>query len=115
MILTVAQLALLGAIRHTHALAMHLQVLDFEAILALCKYFGVLLVLLRGFQDEVWSYLDNEQVSVLIFIPMLGGFPPTDHLVDGVVDEGLQAVTPDGDLSCGILIILEMAKLVGCS
>jgi len=46
---------------------------------------------------------------------MLGRFPPADHLVDGVVDEGLQTVTPDGDLACGILIILEMAKLVGGS
>jgi hypothetical protein len=60
MILTVALLALLAAIRDTHALAMNLQVLDFEAILTLCKYFGVLIVLLSGFQDEVWSYLDNE-------------------------------------------------------
>jgi hypothetical protein len=115
MILTVAQLALLGAIRHTHALAMNLQVLDFEAILTLCKYFGVLIVLLRGFQDEVRSYLDYEQVPILIFVPMLGGFPPADHLVDGVVDEGLQTVPSDGNLSCGILIILEMAKLVGRS
>lgn len=61
------------------------------------------------------SYLDDEQVSIIIFIPMLGRFPPADHLVDGVVDEGLQTVTPDGDLACGILIILEMAKLVGGS
>lgn len=82
MILTVTQLALLGAIRHAHALAMNLQVLDFEAILTLCKYFRVLLVLLLGFQDEVRSYLDNEEVSILIFIPMLRRFPPADHLVD---------------------------------
>ena len=61
------------------------------------------------------SYLDDEQVPVLIFIPVLRGFPPADHLVYGVVDEGLQTVSPDWDLSCGVLIILEMAKLVGGS
>jgi hypothetical protein len=63
----------------------------------------------------VRSYLDDEQVPILIFIPMLGGFPPADHLVYGVVDEGLQAVSPDGNFACGILIVLEMAKLVGSS
>jgi hypothetical protein len=115
MILTVALLALLAAIRDTHALAMNLQILDFEAILALCKYFRVLLVLLLGFQDEVRSYLDYEQVPILIFLPLFGRLSSTDHLVNGVVDEGLQTVPSDWDLSFGILNFLEMAKLVGGS
>jgi hypothetical protein len=63
----------------------------------------------------VRSYLDYEQVPILIIVPMLRRFPPADHLVDGVVDEGLQTVPSDGDLACGILIILELAKLVGGS
>jgi len=71
MILTVALLALLAAIRDTHALAMNLQILDFEAILTLCKYFRVFLVLLLGFQDELRSYLDYEKVPILIVLPLL--------------------------------------------
>ena len=50
---------------------MNFQVLDFEAILTLGKYFGVLVVLLSGFQDEVWSYLDYEKVPILIFVSLL--------------------------------------------
>ena len=71
MILTVTLLALLAAIRDTHALAMNLQILDFEAILALCKYFRVLLVLLLGFQDELRSYLHYEQIPILIVLSLL--------------------------------------------
>ena len=112
MILTVALLALLAAIRDTHALAMNLQILDFEAILTLCKYFRVFLVLLLGFQDEVRSNLDYEQVPILIVLPLFRGLSPTDHLVNGVVYEGLQTVSPDWDLGFGILNFLEMAKLV---
>ena len=49
MVLTVALLAQLSAIRDAHALAMDLQILYFKAVLTLCKNFGVLLVLLLGF------------------------------------------------------------------
>jgi hypothetical protein len=115
MVLTVALLTLLAAIRDTHALAMNLQALDFEAILTLCKYFMVLLVLLLGFQDEVRSNLDYEQVPILMVLPLLGRLSPTDHLVNRVVNEGLQTVPSYWDLSFGILNFLEMAKLVGGS
>jgi hypothetical protein len=115
MVLTVALLTLLAAIRDAHALAMNLQALDFEAILTLCKYFMVLLVLLLGFQDEVRSNLDYEQVPILMVLPLLGRLSPTDHLVNGVVNEGLQTVPSYRDLSFGILNFLEMGKLVGGS
>jgi len=113
MILTVALLALLAAIRYTHALAMNLQILDFEAILTLCKYFRVLLVLLLGFQDELRSYLHYEQIPILIVLSLFGRLSSTDHLVNGVVDEGLQTVPSDWDLSFGILNFFETPKLVG--
>jgi hypothetical protein len=115
MVLTVALLTLLAAIRDAHALAMNLQALDFEAILTLCKYFMVLLVLLLGFKDEVRSNLDYEQVPILMVLPLLGRLSPTDHLVNGVVNEGLQTVPSYRDLSFGILNFLEMGKLVGGS
>jgi hypothetical protein len=68
---------------------------------------------LLGFQDELRSYLDYEQVPVLIVLPLLRGLSSTDHLVNGVVNEGLQTVPPNRDLCFGILNFLEMAKLFG--